>query len=82
MRTRLNHFGWLLCDGSSNAISAYPDLYQAFGTANGGEKTSPRIPRTLRRTVELRTFPQVRGLQRLMQICLGQLPKSRTKKSP
>src|SRR3954470_14122409 len=29
--------GWLICDGRELAIAAYPDLYAALGTCNGGD---------------------------------------------
>jgi hypothetical protein len=36
--------GWLLCDGASYAGSAYPDLFTAIGTANGGGGGSFNVP--------------------------------------
>jgi microcystin-dependent protein len=43
-RTALLDSGWLPCDGTSYAASAYPDLFAAIGTANGGGSGSFNVP--------------------------------------
>ncbi|ALX16980.1 hypothetical protein P350_35760 [Burkholderia cepacia JBK9] len=40
----VNDAGWLLCDGSARSSSEYPDLFDAIGTANGGDAINFRLP--------------------------------------
>lgn len=44
VRKALIESGWLPCDGASYAASAYPDLFAAIGTANGGNASNFNVP--------------------------------------
>ena len=40
----LKESGWLVCDGASYPITAYPDLFAAIGVAHGGSGDSFNVP--------------------------------------
>lgn len=41
---KITDAGWLICDGSSYDQTAFPELFKAIGTVNGGDSTNFNVP--------------------------------------